>query len=917
MIRHGFRYPFLVLLTVIAAGCSTAAAREGFYTGDDTFQMNKEASGQQTRITRDLFIAGAGKYDITGDLWGQTMGGYAVSKQKTKGILDRLYSRAFYFEDPNTGNALVYVSVDNWSVSLAVREAVIAVLQRGSYRLNDGRLVVFKGKNGVSLFNQANVMIAATHTHAGFAGFDDHTMYNISAGGQNRRVFDLFVDGVVHSVALAYANRESAVLSMVKGDLAGSYNVSHNRSMGAHLNNRSDLRSDLTLTEWEKMDDYEQFAEKFKAAYTDKEMTLLKLTAADDGRDIGCIAWFGVHPCGISAANRLVSGDTKGRASLMVENFMNSGNESSDDFVCAQPQTNLGDVGEIRVCYKKNLFGYSTEEEYTNVMLTASLLAARTLELYAEDGTLIKNDGVGAAVNYINFAHVDIDEAYQYHPETYATRTAPAAVGYSAAIGSEVHQTGLPLKEGMTLDTPPSCLIRFAQGLLKPLRDTDTKYDLARILYVTDELQELQKPKRIVMVPSRALPEWVPQILPVQLYKIGGFYLAAAPFETTTVSGRRIRRNLESVLEKEGLPYQAVVYNGNTNAYASYMTTPEEYEKQHYEGGFTLFGINQHPAVMQETARLVTLIRKETSGRQYGDPEWIKDAPLSLDSGDVIRKPIEDPSVSYVPAGTCFGQLRGKMPQTVSAGTDLELSFRVSGLNQPKMLNRSYFYIQRYLPEIEKWVTVADDSSLSTWFSARGNRSGMTIDTMWKIPSSAVPGVYRYVVQCVIVKNKGVSLPAYAYSPEFEITASDEEPVLRLTEFPMLEGAKPDSRTTIVLWESDKPVEANAFLIRLVCDYNSSILKGKILFDDGTAYPLRNLSPVGEASAISFPRKAVSSVSLIVETTNRIDNTIPEIAEIAFYDRPLPETPKKVYVEKGKILEIDNYYETVFPDEDE
>ena len=577
--KFDFRKKCLAAGLLFFVGCTTAA-REGFYSGDDTFRMNNEPAVRVSQVSADLFTVGAGKYDITGDLRDQTMGGYAVSKQVTKGVLDRLYSRAFYFEDPKTGNGLVYISVDNWSVSLAVREAVIAELQRGSYRMNDGRVVVFKGENGVSVFNQANVMIAATHTHAGFAGFDDHTMYNISAGGKNSRVFDLFVEGIVHSVALAYANRESAVVSFAKGDLAGSYNVSHNRSMGAHLNNETDKRSALTLDEWEEMDDYGQFAEKFKAAYTDKEMTVLKITAAD-GRDLGCIAWFGVHPCGISASNHLVSGDTKGRASLLVENFMNGGHESDGGFVCAQPQTNLGDVGEIRVQYKKNLFGYTTEEEYRNVMLTANLLAARTLELYAEEGTVVKNDGVNAAVNYIDFTHVVLDGRYRYKPDVYAPRTAPAAVGYAAGIGSEVHQTGLPLEEGMTIDTPPSCLINFAQGLLKPLKDTDTVYDFARILYAPDELKELQKPKRVLMVPSRATPSWVPQVLPVQLYKIGGFYLAAAPFETTTVSGRRIRKDLERALTAAGASFQTVVYNGNTNAYASYMTSPEEYEKQH------------------------------------------------------------------------------------------------------------------------------------------------------------------------------------------------------------------------------------------------------------------------------------------------------------------------------------------------
>ena len=898
----------LTVSLLFLAGCTTAA-REGFYTGDDTFKMNSKPALRETQSSAELFTVGAGKYDITGDLRDQTMGGYAVSKQVTKGVLDRLYSRAFYFEDPKTGNGLVYISVDNWSVSLAVREAVIAELQRGSYRMNDGRVVVFKGRNGVSVFNQANVMIAATHTHAGFAGFDDHTMYNISAGGKNSRVFDLFVEGIVHSVALAYENRESAVLSFVKGDLSGNYNVSHNRSMGAHLNNETDKRSDLTLTEWEAMDDYEQFAEKFKAAYTDKEMTVLKITAAD-GRELGCIAWFGVHPCGISASNHLVSGDTKGRASLLVENFMNGEQESDDDFVCAQPQTNLGDVGEIRVQYKKNLFGYTTEEEYQNVMLTANFLAARTLELYAEEGTVIKNDGVNAAVNYIDFTHVVLDDRYRYKPDVYAPRTAPAAVGYAAGIGSEVHQTGLPLEEGMTVDTPPSCLINFAQGLLKPLKDTDTVYDFARILYAPDELKELQKPKRVLMVPSRATPSWVPQVLPVQLYKIGGFYLAAAPFETTTVSGRRIRKDLERALTAAGASFQTVVYNGNTNAYASYMTSPEEYEKQHYEGGFTLFGINQLGAVMQETERLVSLIQKQTSGRQDGDPEWVRDRPQIIDSDDILRKRIQSPN-SYTLAGTHFGQLIGKMPVSVQSGNDLELSFRIAGLNRPEMLNRSYFYIQRYLSAVEKWVTVADDSSLSTWFQSRGSKSYAKIDTMWKIPSTAVPGVYRYVVQCIMQKGKTVR-PVYAYSPEFEVTASAEEPVLRITDFSALTQT---GRPTVV-WQSETPIRATTLAIRMKEDYIGSILKGKIIFDDGTAYPLRSLSPAGEASEISFPEREIRSVAVQVDVSNLDGNALPDPAEIVFYDRALPQPPEKVYVEKGKILKIDNYYEIVFPNED-
>ena len=340
------------------------------------------------------------------------------------------------------------------------------------------------------------------------------------------------------------------------------------------------------------------------------------------------------------------------------------------------------------------------------------------------------------------------------------------------------------------------------------------------------------------------------------------------------------------------------------------MTSPEEYEKQHYEGGFTLFGINQLGAVMQETERLVSLIQKQTSGRQDGDPEWVRDRPQIIDSDDILRKRIQSPN-SYTLAGTHFGQLIGKMPVSVQAGNDLELSFRIAGLNRPEMLNRSYFYIQRYLSAVEKWVTVADDSSLSTWFQSRGSKSYAKIDTMWKIPSTAVPGVYRYVVQCIMQKGKTVR-PVYAYSPEFEVTASAEEPVLRITDFSALTQT---GRPTVV-WQSETPIRATTLAIRMKEDYIGSILKGKIIFDDGTAYPLRSLSPAGEASEISFPEREIRSVAVQVDMSNLDGNALPDPAEIVFYDRALPQPPEKVYVEKGKILKIDNYYEIVFPNED-
>ena len=54
----------------------------------------------------------------------------------------------------------------------------------------------------------------------------------------------------------------------------------------------------------------------------DKIMTQLQFTAAD-GRPLGVINWFAVHPTSMNNTNRLVSSDNMGYASLLFEKHMN------------------------------------------------------------------------------------------------------------------------------------------------------------------------------------------------------------------------------------------------------------------------------------------------------------------------------------------------------------------------------------------------------------------------------------------------------------------------------------------------------------------------------------------------------------------------------------------------------------------
>jgi len=74
----------------------------------------------------------------------------------------------------------------------------------------------------------------------------------------------------------------------------------------------------------------------------------------------------------------------------------------------------------------------------------------------------------------------------------------------------------------------------------------------------------------------------VPQILQVQLVKIGQYALIAFPSEITTMAGRRLKKTVLDSLSSVGVKY--VTISALTNGYAQYVTTKEEYDIQWYEG---------------------------------------------------------------------------------------------------------------------------------------------------------------------------------------------------------------------------------------------------------------------------------------------------------------------------------------------
>lgn len=252
--------------------------------------------------------AGWGKHDITGPIGEIDLMGYAKLGQAANGIHLRLYARAFVIgnRDSHVENdknlPVVYVSIDAGQVSHFVKDRVIKIL-------NDPRI------------REENLMISATHTHSGPAGYLDSFLYVANTFGivqeQRRAQAEGIAIAIQNALQMFESDKSPQSLSLFQGMIQ---NASRNRSPSSYLANSEQER------EW--------YADQ---GDTDKTMTILAITNPQTEKVASFINWFAVHGTSMTELYEYVSGDNKGFASYFWERNVTG-------FVAAFGQSNAGDV---------------------------------------------------------------------------------------------------------------------------------------------------------------------------------------------------------------------------------------------------------------------------------------------------------------------------------------------------------------------------------------------------------------------------------------------------------------------------------------------------------------------------------------------------------------------------------------------
>ncbi|MGO3363092.1 MAG: neutral/alkaline non-lysosomal ceramidase N-terminal domain-containing protein [Corynebacterium sp.] len=580
------------------------------------------------------FSVGRGIADTTGEPLGAGMDGYAVQEQTTAGIRQRLYSRAFIFEDGD--NRFCHVTVDT---PLMFQSVFLEVVRR------------LREKYGET-YSTDNVVLSATHTHVGPGGRSGHAMVDLVTLGFRPVTFEAQVTGIVRSIERAHADIAPSELSLVSTEIDG---VGANRS---HLAFEKNPQADRD------------------ANPGGIDRTSVTLHVSRGGEPVGLINWYSVHATSFSHEIKHISGDNKGFAAWSVEHA--AGVDHLDlgaaPFIAAFSQGAPGDVTpNMGLEPESGPGGSGTSGQKRSVEILGSAQAdgARPgAGTPIGTGGAAGRPGVEGRSRWVDMDRVQIDGAWT--PDGAAGRTGPAVLGAAFAASSQEDGGGLDVDIGLN---------EGERGGAPWVRQ------LNEVAPIPEDVRRIHAPKNMLL-PMGYVDGMIQQRHIFGVWRIGGLVIAHLGFEPTTTSGLRIRR---TVAEAVGVPPENVVVQGYSCGYGHYIATPEEYTQQDYEGGATAFGRLTLPAVQQVFDGLG---RALASGGSLGPGE--KGGPAGDLTGIIPDSPAAIPVFDTAPPGKGFGDVVSVEPASreVASGGHVTVRFVGANPNNDLRLEEGYLRIE-------------------------------------------------------------------------------------------------------------------------------------------------------------------------------------------------------------------------------
>ncbi len=531
------------------------------------------------------YLIGCAKADITAFVYNKAMMGYAVPFHVVKGVETPISARAFVIKDKQTGSKVCIVNSEICFYTIALKDAVVKTLQSKHPALN---------------YTAANVMLTAQHTHSAPGGYSHHVLYNIAIPGFQPKVFNKIVAGTVAAIVQAEANLQAANIQSAVGAFAPEDEVAFNRTLFAYNANpevkQKVLKKDHHLA-------------------IDRNMKLLRFEDKE-GKAIGSINWFGVHTTSVDNKFNKICYDNKGYAAEFLEQDIRKENPH---FIGAFAQDTAGDVSPNRQWGAKHgRFRGEFRNDYKSAKFNGKLQYNKAKELLAEaaQNETIKG-GIDYELMFADFSNIEVDREFVMGMK--GMRTTEPATGVALLKGAQ-DRPAVPPAVNFFLGVGAGAMSRFIETYEKRvkhrfmnLKDKEDILDKYRLhgrkniaietgkgkMFGTYFLKKMIIPGALDITINRIkqmdregyakYTPWMPRILPLQIITIGSVAIVGLPAEITTVAGQRLRETVLRTLKHKGV--RQVILATYCNGYSGYITTHEEYAKQGYEGGHTLFGM--------------------------------------------------------------------------------------------------------------------------------------------------------------------------------------------------------------------------------------------------------------------------------------------------------------------------------------
>ncbi|KAF2707688.1 Neutral/alkaline nonlysosomal ceramidase [Pleomassaria siparia CBS 279.74] len=687
---------------------------QDFHHGTEQTHLYKGKQSGELVEDPSQYLIGVGKADITGPVVELNLMGYANTSQVGTGLRQRLYSRAFIVGSPSdTTERFVYMVLDTQSGDTAIRNGILEGLQSlGSE---------------YSVYTQKNVAVTGTHSHSGPGAWLNYLLPQITSLGFDKQSYQAIVDGALLSIIRAH---EGLTIGTVSSGSARIADANINRSLYAYLANPAAERARYTDN-------------------VDKTMTLLKFTRLSDGKDIGILNWFAVHGTSLLGNQTVIAADNKGVAAYLLEKDVAANADTlnaAPGFVAGFSQANVGDT-------TPNVNGaYCEDGSGSECKLEDSTCGGKSQDCHGRGPFFGLDDGGVKSCYEIG------KRQYEGAKSIYGSSSFTEITGKVRSLHSFVDFSNytFTLTNGSVVSTCPAAMGNsFAAGT----SDGPGAFDFVQndpgapsnpfwnvvgsAISPPDETQKkCQWPKPILLNVGQAkVPyDWSPNIVDIQVLRVGQFIIIVSPGEATTMSGRRWREAVHNAATKlvavETPPI--VVLGGPANSYTHYITTEEEYFIQRYEGASTLYGPHTLNAYINATLGFLPFLADAATGTSPAGPTPPdnREKSISLINGVVY----DGPGI-----GKSYGQVQTDVKATYAVGAIVSAVF--VGANP-----RNNLHLESTFAAVEKrgddatWTRVKDDTDwelLYEWKRVDGLLGSSDVTISWDTGLGASKGTYR------------------------------------------------------------------------------------------------------------------------------------------------------------------------------